>query len=107
MSYQNLVSKWRYKANNVIWTTLKEQGVTSGRDALALSDKDKKRIIKAISSAYPFGQKDGHPNKIWCSEVANILSGLNIKKKPDFKPEPKPDYRSRVLIDDPRQMRFL
>jgi hypothetical protein len=96
-------SYWRGKAKTVIWQTLKDNGINSARDAFNLSEKDKKRIIKAVSDAYPFGQKTNHPYKCWCSEKNDILEALMIKAKPQKKQNNQPN---QVLIDDPRQGRF-
>jgi hypothetical protein len=51
-------SKWRMKARNVILRVL--------RDTQGQSEAN---VKKAISAAYPFGERAMHPYKIWLDEV--------------------------------------
>lgn len=52
------ISHWRTHARKVIQQVLAEN-----------KGKTEKEISKAISEAYPFGQRRYHPYKIWLDEV--------------------------------------
>jgi len=44
---------------------------------------DEKPLRKLISDAYPWGERENHPYKIWCSAVAECLWSLRkIGRKP-------------------------
>lgn len=36
-------------------------------------------LAKAISAAYPFGERAMHPYKVWCEEVAKFLGKHRAK----------------------------
>lgn len=65
-----MVSPWRLHARNVIQAAIKN-----------CSSSDPKAIRKAISEAYPYGQRLNHPYQIWCSEVKSALEELAHKCK--------------------------
>ncbi len=57
---------WRDIARERILTVLMEQ---EAQAACLGEPLDHKTVLKAISKAYPFGQRKYHPYKVWCSEV--------------------------------------
>lgn len=59
---ENAMATWREQAAPIIAAIIEKQGRA-----------DMKALKKAISDAYPFGQRDYHPYKIWCSEVKRQL----------------------------------
>lgn len=56
-------SWWRRKAAEVIVKVIAEN-----------PDTDYDALKKLISAAYPFGERNYHPYKIWLSEVKNQLA---------------------------------
>lgn len=64
-------SQWRPYAARVISKVIKDN-----------EDKDEKTIRKAISEAYPFGQRAMHPYKIWLDEIKIQLG--KKRRKPVF-----------------------
>jgi hypothetical protein len=92
-------SRWRLESNRIIWDTLHKAGIDPNIYPKKFTTTQKKRLIKLVNEAYPFGVKANHPYKIWLSEVNHILGHLGIK--------PLKNTRPRVLIDDPRQGRFI
>ena len=89
-------SSWRKRSNIVIWEVLKEFDITFNTNCSYLTEAQKKAIIKAVREAYPFGKRELHPYKIWCSAVNEILGGLGIKRltiskiRKPTKTKPKP-----------------
>jgi len=57
------MSYWKERALKVINATL--QQIPEGTQ-----EKD---IRKALSAAYPFGQRQYHPYKVWCATVNEVL----------------------------------
>lgn len=53
---------WREKAKPIIADVI----ATVGTD-------DRKALRKALREAYPFGQRQYHPYRIWCDEIARQL----------------------------------
>lgn len=43
--------------------------------------KSEKEIRKALSDAYPFGERAYHPYKVWLDEI-KVQRGLKKKKQP-------------------------
>lgn len=80
-------SSWRDYARPIIARVLKE---TQGQDEQV--------IRRALKDAYPFGQRDYHPYKIWLDEIA-VQRGTK-KKKNVF-------GRKKVKQDDPNQERMF
>lgn len=62
------MASWRMKAARVIRSTIE---ANQGLDAIALR--------KAVSDAYPFGERKYHPYKIWLSEVNRQLGAKEEK----------------------------
>lgn len=81
-------SHWRKRAREVIKRVLAEnEGANSAQ------------VRKAISNAYPFGERKYHPYKIWLDEV-NIQTGKKVKhpyRQPLRKPKPA-DPNQGVLL---------
>jgi hypothetical protein len=61
------LSSWREKSAAVIARVVAEVGTD-----------DQKALKKALFEAYPFGERQYHPYKIWCNERAKVL-----KSEPD------------------------
>ncbi len=61
------MSSWREKSAAVIARVVAEVGTD-----------DQKALKKALFDAYPFGERQYHPYKIWCNERAKVL-----KSEPD------------------------
>jgi hypothetical protein len=61
------MSSWREKSAAVIARVVAEVGT-----------HDQKALKKALFDAYPFGERQYHPYKIWCNERAKVL-----KPEPD------------------------
>lgn len=81
-------SSWRTHARKVIRRVLAEN-----------AGKSEKEIRKAISDAYPFGERKYHPYKIWLDEV-KIQTGKKVKhpyRQPLRKPQPV-DPNQGVLL---------
>ena len=58
--------------------------------------KGEKALRAALRAAYPFGERQYHPYKIWCDEVNAQLG----RKKPKPKPTPAPAIpRDMPLFD--------
>lgn len=57
-----MASYWRVKSNEVITQVIAEVGC-----------EDDKRLRKAISEAYPFGERKHWPYKVWLDEVKRVL----------------------------------
>lgn len=57
-----MTSRWREHSRRVIQEIIKREG-----------REDQDRLKKAISEAYPFGERKRHPYKIWLDEVKNQL----------------------------------
>jgi len=55
---------WRYRAASTIRDTL------AGLPA----DADENAVRRALRDAYPFGQREMHPYKVWCEEVRHALN---------------------------------
>lgn len=64
-------SIWREHAKPIIARVLRE---TAGQD--------EKVIRKALTEAYPFGERAMHPYKIWLSEIKDQRKGKKRRKKP-------------------------
>jgi hypothetical protein len=79
-------SYWRSRARPIIAKVLRE---TKGQD--------EKVIREALFEAYPFGQRQYHPYKIWCDEIRR-QRGLLPPKKP--KKAPPPDPNQLGLFED-------
>lgn len=79
-------SSWRDYARPIIAKVLKEN-----------AGQDEAVIRKALKDAYPFGQRDYHPYKIWLDEIA-VQRGT--KKKNIF-------GRKKAKPEDPRQERMF
>ncbi len=81
-------SHWRRQAREVIKKVLDD---TKGADSAA--------IRKAISEAYPFGERRYHPYKIWLDEV-KIQTGKKVRhpyRQPIRKPKPA-DPNQGILL---------
>ena len=61
------VSGWRAIAAKTIADVIEKVGTA-----------DEKALRKAISDAYPFGQRFHHPYKVWCSEVRRQLNQIGF-----------------------------
>jgi len=61
--------KWRDSCKPIIARVIKEN-----------EGKTEKEIRKAISEAYPFGERNYHPYKIWLDEV-KVQLGTKVKKQ--------------------------
>jgi hypothetical protein len=61
------MSTWREKSAAVIARVVAEVGTD-----------DQRALKKALFDAYPFGERQYHPYKIWCNERAKVL-----KSEPD------------------------
>ncbi len=80
-------SSWRAYCAPIITRVLEE---TKG--------KDEKEIRKALKEAYPFGEREYHPYKIWLDEVA---SQRGLKKKRNHfgrKKKVAPDPNQKALF---------
>lgn len=72
---------WREHATPIIRRVIAETGTD-----------DEKALRKALREAYPFGERQYHPYKIWCDEVRRQL----------HKPRgPKPDPRQAGMFGAP------
>ena len=72
-------SHWRAHARKVIQAVMKKN-----------AGKSEKEVRKAISDAYPFGERARYPYKIWLDEV-QVQAGKKVKhpyRQPLRKPEP-------------------
>ena len=81
-------SSWRTHARKVIQRVLAEN-----------AGKSEKEIRKAISDAFPFGERKYHPYKIWLDEV-KIQTGqkkIHPYRQPLRKPQPV-DPKQGVLL---------
>ncbi len=67
-------SYWRPHAAKVIQRVLKEN-----------PDKTEKELKALLRAAYPFGPRQYHPYKIWCSEVRAQLA-THFKRTAKAKP---------------------
>ena len=74
-------SSWREIARHIIATT-------EGKCRLA-GVTDPKAIAKACNDAYPWYEREHHPYKMWCKEMALLRErlGLTPRKKPPTKAE--------------------
>lgn len=73
-------SDWRHRAHDAIESAIaeaKRQG---------LNGDDLEKFVR--TNGYPFGLRENHPYKIWCSEVIAMLSERPHQPKPR-KTEPK------------------
>lgn len=73
---------WRDYARPIIQQVLKE---TKGQD--------EKAIRKALKDAYPFGERQYHPYKIWLDEI-KVQRG---KRKFGHKPTPIPKNQTTIF----------
>ena len=80
-------SSWREYAKPIIAKVIAEN-----------QGKDLREVRKALSQAYPFGQREYHPYKIWLDEIAVQLG--TKKKKNIF-------GRKKTEPPDPNQMSLL
>ena len=74
---------WRDYARPIIQQVLKD---TKGQDD--------KAIRKALKEAYPFGERNYHPYKIWLDEI-KVQRG---KRKFGHKPEPTPENQTNLFL---------
>ena len=54
-----------------------------------LSDPDKARLLKMVRAAYPFGQREHFPYKMWLSEIRRFkdyLEGKSVCRHGPYKP---------------------
>lgn len=79
-------SSWREYAKPIISKVIEEN-----------KGKDLKEIRKALSKAYPFGERHYHPYRIWLDECA---MQLGTKK-------PHPRHKAQSVEVDPNQMALL
>ncbi len=70
-------SRWRQHARNVILDTLDQCGPAHDER------------VKAVRAAYPFGERAGHPYKIWLSEVKRLVG--TAKRRPSEPVTIRPD----------------
>lgn len=80
-------SRWRDYARPIIARVLKEN-----------AGADEQTIKRALKDAYPFGQREYHPYKIWLDEIA-VQRGTKKKKNIFGRKKDKPE--------DPRQERMF
>jgi len=76
-------SPWREDSRKVIQSVMR-----------ANPDTDEQELRKLISAAYPFGQRQYHPYKIWCSEVR---AQMDLRKT---KPASQADYNDTPLFEE-------
>jgi hypothetical protein len=69
---------WRAHAAPIIASVIRQHGYS-----------DLKALRKALRDAYPFGQREMHPYKIWCDEVRRQTNGRLSRRGP------KPTFRTR------------
>ncbi len=62
---------WRDHARPIIAKVIRDVGTD-----------DQKALRKALLAAYPFGQRQYHPYKIWCDEIRWQLGLKKQKIKP-------------------------
>ncbi len=60
---------WRDGCKEIIYNTLKDN-----------EGKTEREIRKALREAYPFGERQYHPYKVWCDEI-KIQRGLKRTKQ--------------------------
>jgi hypothetical protein len=82
-------SYWRERAAPIIAKVIEE---TKG--------KDPKEVRKALFHAYPFGERQYHPYKIWLDECARQLG---TKKKTHW----HLGRKKKIVPPDPNQMNLL
>lgn len=63
-------SHWRNEASEIIYKIIKEN-----------PDKSNKELLKIISKAYPFGERNYHPYKIW---LDTVHKAMEIREKMNF-----------------------
>ena len=76
---------WRDRARPIIQQVLRE---TAG--------KSEKEIRQALRDAYPFGEREYHPYKIWCDEIQR-QRGFKKKKQVN---------KARKVLKQSGQMEF-
>jgi hypothetical protein len=74
------LSSWREKSAAVIARVVAEVGTD-----------DQKALKKALFDAYPFGERQYHPYKIWCNERAKVL-------------KPEPDGSAPMSVAEARRI---
>jgi hypothetical protein len=81
-------SYWREKSRPIIARVIAEN-----------KGADEQQVHKALSDAYPFGERKYHPYKIWLDEIAVQMGTRKQKNIFGRKKKAKPK--------DPRQMELL
>jgi hypothetical protein len=82
-------SYWRERAAPIIAKVIEEN-----------KDKDLKEVRKALFQAYPFGERQYHPYKVWLDECAKQLG---TKKKTHW----HLGRKKKIEPPDPNQMNLL
>ena len=67
------MSNWRTYAADVIRKVIEKVGIT-----------DEKLLKKKLREAYPFGEKENHPYKIWLSECKNQIENAKRYKRKEL-----------------------
>lgn len=72
------VNTWRDSCKGIIHDVLKDS-----------EGKTEKEIRKALSDAYPFGERKYHPYKIWLDEIKRQRGLKKVKRAMDIESHPK------------------
>lgn len=76
-----MAGTWRMRAREVISevaTHAREEGVT-----------DEKEVIRRVDAAYPFGDRENYPYKVWLEERRNAIALLRGEIPTRPKPRPR------------------
>ncbi len=103
-----IFTQWRKKAKKTIWKVLAKYGITRSVNCGNFPTTKKQQIIKSVQDSNPFGDPDiqRHSYRIYCAETCRILRSLRIMEQNSIKLNPKSEFQPRMLIDDPRSVRF-
>ncbi len=66
------MTTWRDRARPIIADVIREVGT-----------EDRKALRRALREAYPWGERDYHPYKIWCHEIRVQLGETAVRPAED------------------------
>lgn len=84
---------WRYYANRTIKQCFDENPELMD---FRQNEQSMKAIRKKLKDAYPFGERQYHPYKIWCSEVRFML-GLSRRNTKGQKIQDSPKEQINIF----------
>lgn len=71
------MKSWRDRCRPIITRVLAEN-----------QGKEEKEIRKALKEAYPYGEREYHPYKIWCDEIRVQMGKRKFGKGKSSPPDP-------------------